>query len=106
MTRNNDDVIDITRMLYRNNIPYMTFKQSNLTSQELTAAMKENSVKVLTIHTSKGLESDNVLMYGYFPNLEDITSDFIEKRGTEHIRIMYVGITRAKNNLVIVNKSY
>lgn len=106
LTRNNDDVTDITRMLYRNNIPYMTFKQSNLNPQELADAMNNNSVKVLTIHASKGLESDNVLMYGAFPDIDDITSEFIENRGTEHIRIMYVGITRAKNNLVIVNKPY
>ena len=84
----------------------MKFKQSNLTPQELAASMKENSVKVLTIHTSKGLESDNVLMYGDFPDVNEINEAFIEKRGSEHIRIMYVGITRAKNNLVIVNKAY
>ena len=50
--------------------------------------MKENTVKVLTIHTAKGLEMNNVLVIGAkFFNVEERC-------------ISYVAATRAKNLLV------
>ena len=103
LTRSNNDLCDVTRIFDRNNIPYVSFKQGNLNADELQNALKDNVIKVLTIHSSKGLESDNVIMYGNFPDAEDISEMFIDDKGTEYIRIMYVGITRAKSNLVIVN---
>lgn len=103
LTRNNNDAIDIGRMLYHRNIPYTTFKQASLTAEKLEASMKENTIKLLTIHSAKGLEAENVIMYGNFPEVDDIDDIFLGKYGTEAVRIMYVGITRAKNNLVIVN---
>lgn len=104
LVRSNNDLVDITRMLWRNKIPYITFKQSGVTYEEMQQALNSNTIKVLTIHASKGLESNNVLMYGNFPNASDISRTFIADHSTEHVRIMYVGITRARNNLVIVNK--
>ena len=65
--------------------------------------MKENTLKLLTIHSAKGLEAENVILYGNFPDITDIDDIFLGKFGTEAVRIMYVGITRAKSNLVIVN---
>ena len=51
--------------LEKNNIPYTTFKKSQLTKDELDERMKENSIKVLTIHTAKGLEADNVVLINF-----------------------------------------
>ena len=104
LVRSNNDLVDITRMLWRNKIPYITFKQSAITYEEMQQALNSNTIKVLTIHASKGLESNNVLMYGNFPDAANISKTFIASHSTEHIRIMYVGITRARNNLVIINK--
>jgi superfamily I DNA/RNA helicase len=49
--------------------------------------MKADTVKVLTIHSAKGLEADNVIVIGpKFYNLEERC-------------ISYVAATRARNNL-------
>ena len=43
---------------------------SEMTLDEMRKCMAEDKVKLLTIHTSKGLESPNVLMWGNFPIME------------------------------------
>ena len=45
-------------------IPNDTFKMKNMTVVRLNELMEKNSVKVLTIHSAKGLEADNVVVYG------------------------------------------
>ena len=50
--------------------------------------MKENTVKVLTIHTAKGLEANNVIVVG---------AKFFN---TEERCVSYVAATRARNLLV------
>ena len=54
--------------------------------------MNENSIKLLTIHTAKGLEANNVIVYG------------AQWNNDEEIRINYVAATRAKNLLIWMNK--
>lgn len=68
-------------------IPCDTFKKSELDNNSLEAKMNENTVKILTIHTSKGLENKNVIV-GSFPMY-----------GPEEIRVGYVAATRAKDKL-------
>ena len=60
----------------------------------------EPRIRLSTIHGSKGAEADNVMLltdvsYATWKNINDQSDD-------EH-RVFYVGITRAKNNLFIVN---
>ena len=63
----------------------------------------ENRVTLMTVHSSKGLEFDNVniigLEDGLFPLIRNYTDDDIE----EERRLFYVGITRARKK---VNLSY
>jgi superfamily I DNA/RNA helicase len=59
-----------------------------LDNKELGKKMKENTVKVLTIHTAKGLEANNVVVIG---------AKFFN---TEERCVSYVAATRAKNMLV------
>ncbi len=66
------------------------------------ARFKENSIKLMTIHLAKGLEFDRVFIIGanegLLPHEKSITKgDDIE----EERRLMYVAMTRAKNNLHI-----
>lgn len=104
LTRSNSDMIDISRMLYAMKIPSDTFKKSNIDVHGLDGIMKRNSIKVLTVHSAKGLEADNVILYGQFPeNPDDNWWDF---NGTEGMRIKYVGATRARHNLVVVNNNW
>ena len=79
-------------------IPYITFKREGMSLLELKKKMKKNAVKILTVHTSKGLEADNVILYGNFP----VSVPFYRVNKEER-RVMYVGITRARNNLIILN---
>lgn len=63
------------------------------------SANTDNSVKLSTIHKSKGLQYDNVVITHFD---EDILP---HKRSTdweEEIKLLYVAATRAKNQLVIV----
>jgi superfamily I DNA/RNA helicase len=87
LTRTNAQIDEIASALQRCGVPYDTFKRAELDNKELNKKMKEDTVKVLTIHTAKGLEADNVLVIGArFFNLEERC-------------ISYVAATRARNAL-------
>ncbi|MFT6654133.1 MAG: hypothetical protein ACJAWI_000893 [Marinomonas primoryensis] len=74
------------------NIPYVWLKDK----QNKTAYDNENnSLTVLTIHSSKGLEFSRVIMLGV-GNLKDD-----EKRKQQDARLLYVGMTRAQECLLI-----
>ena len=88
LTRTNEQIDTICHALKAAGVPYDTFKRAQLDNKELNKKMKENTVKVLTIHTAKGLEADNVVVIGSkFYNVEEKC-------------ISYVAATRAKNLLV------
>jgi len=65
---------------------------------------KSDCVKIMTVHTAKGLEFENVFLVGLtegiFPSarsLEERKKDALE----EERRLCFVGITRAKKNLYL-----
>jgi superfamily I DNA/RNA helicase len=88
LTRTNEQIDTICRSLSAAGVPYDTFKRSELDNKELGEKMKQNTVKVLTIHTSKGLEANNVVVIGAkFFNVEERC-------------VSYVAATRARNLLV------
>lgn len=88
IARTNAQVAEMQRALTTFGVPNDTFKRAQLDGKEFTKMMAKDSVKVLTIHTSKGLEAKNVVVIGvrYF-NLEEKC-------------IGYVAATRAKDLLV------
>ena len=63
---------------------------------------KKGGVKLLTIHSSKGLEFEHVFIpdcnEGNFPYGKVLTDEEVE----EERRIFYVGMTRAKKNLELL----
>lgn len=88
LTRTNDQLDEIAFFLKKEGVPIDTFKRSELDNKELGKKMKEDTVKVLTIHTAKGLEANNVVVIGAkFFNVEERC-------------VSYVAATRAKNMLV------
>ena len=94
LTRTNAQIDEIANVLKRYNVPFDTFKRAQLDNQELNKKMKENTVKVLTIHTAKGLEANNVIVIGAkFYNLEERC-------------ISYVAATRARNLLIWTKMPY
>lgn len=97
LTRTNKDIDKLSAMLKEYQIPFTCFKKSDLSKSQLDSAMKSDTVKLLTIHTSKGLESKNVLIYGNFP------MTFKSNVKSEELKVFYVGMTRAQENLFIFN---
>ena len=98
LVRVNKDIYEISQQLESLDIPYVTFKQGGTSNEELDSLMNEDAVKILTVHTSKGLENKNVILYGNFP---------IKQRpylkNSEERKVMYVGCTRAEDKLIILN---
>ncbi|WP_434337112.1 ATP-dependent helicase [Mesomycoplasma conjunctivae] len=66
-----------------------------------------NSVKLMTIHSSKGLEFDNVfvvgMVQGIFPSIQILKSkkNTFQEEYEEERRLAFVAITRARNKLFI-----
>ena len=96
LLRNNNQLTTVYNYLQGSGIPVDTFRRGDLSLEELRDKMKQNTVKVLTIHAAKGLENDFVIVYGC-----DGSRDAEEKR------ICYVAATRAKERLYwFFNKNY
>ena len=98
LVRTNKDIAKLEILLNALNIPYISFKKGEMTLEEMRKCMAENKVKLLTIHTSKGLESKNVLLYGNFPIKQ---KPYL--RNNDEIKVQYVGMTRSMENLIILN---
>lgn len=82
-------------VLYRNNW------QGDIISkglQDIDASVKEK-LKLMTIHSSKGLEFDRVIIAGISDEIiPDQSNDIEEER-----RLLYVALTRAKERLYIIH---
>ena len=90
LCRTNRLIAQIQDILKKANIPFDTFRQGDLTKDELAERLNKDTVKVLTVHSAKGLEWDNVIVYGakyYSP---------------EERNVCYVAATRARNQLLWV----
>lgn len=90
LTRSNAQLDEIKFNLEKRNIPCVTFRQADLSNSELSKVMDSNTVKILTIHSSKGLEAKNVMVYGalYYNKSEVCTT--------------YVAMTRAMDRLYML----
>lgn len=66
-------------------------------TQEKEVALDENTVHLITLHSSKGLEFDNVWIVG----CEEGNLPHIDATEEEERRLMYVGMTRARSRLVV-----
>lgn len=93
LARTNAQVDEIKEYLTKNGIPCDTFKQGDLKKEELDKKMGENTVKILTVHSAKGLEWDFVACVG------------LNLWSPEECRVSYVGITRARNGVLWLNRA-
>ena len=88
LCRTNAQIEEASRYLQGAGIPFDTFKQSELSRKELNEKMKENTVKILTVHAAKGLEAPFVYVMGCAPY------------SIEEACVCYVAATRARDGLV------
>ena len=91
LTRTNNELAAAQDILNSRNIPNVTFKKGDLDLDELTVLMSTNRVKILTIHSAKGLENKNVIVTG------------ARLYNEEERKISYVAATRAENVLYWCN---
>ena len=91
LTRTNNELAAAQEILDSRKIPNVTFKKGDLDLDELATLMTSNRVKVLTIHSAKGLENKNVIVTG------------ARLYNEEERKISYVAATRAENALYWCN---
>lgn len=87
--------LDDTALIYRNNW------QEDYIRKKLTidGSPKVDVIKYMTMHSSKGLEFGSVIIAGLSDKIiPDASADIEEER-----RLLYVALTRAKDNLYIVH---
>lgn len=89
-------------------LPAVFFSREGLSKEEEQELLAQNTVKIATVHGVKGLESDNVLLYGNFPVHGEMPESAYNNmkrrlRYYEERRIMYVGVTRAKQKIVLLS---
>lgn len=85
LVRTNKDLMKLEQKMLDLNIPYVSFRKGEMTLDEMRKCMAENKIKLLTIHTSKGLESKNVLLWGNFPIKQ---KPYL--RNNDEIKVLYV----------------
>ena len=88
LCRTNAQIQKISWILKENDIPYDTFRQGDLKREELLERLQKDTVKVLTVHSAKGLEWNNVIVWG------------MRFYNTEEKNIGYVAATRARDVLI------
>ena len=88
LCRTNADIQLFKTLFEQRGIPVDTFKQSDLTNSQIEEKMKENTIKILTVHSAKGLENKYVLSYN------------IRAYNDEEARLCYVAATRARDCLL------
>ena len=92
LCRWNQQVDSMQRLLEKYNIPYDSFKQRDLKREELLEKLNDNTVKILTIHSAKGLEWNNVIVQCPL------------SRELEEKCVRYVAATRARDYLMWIKK--
>lgn len=91
LCRTNGELAEMGSKMKEAGIPFDSFKRSELDANEFQEAMARDSVKLLTIHTSKGLERKYVVVVGArFYNSDERCVD-------------YVAATRARDVLIWVD---
>ena len=100
LARSNKLVAEIAAEFDALGVPYVNFRQAEKTTEEIHQLMNENVVKLLTIHSAKGLESKNVVLFENFLG----NNRYSQEARDEERRIRYVGITRAEDKLVLVKQ--
>lgn len=87
LCRTNSEIEEAEKYLNSLEIPNVIIKRGDLDLEEMKELLKENRIKIMTIHASKGLEFPNVIVVG--------GKVFNE----EERRICYVAATRAMSSL-------
>lgn len=78
--------------------PHMIWESSSVTAGEPEEKKAEDTVYLMTLHASKGLEFDYVFIIGMNQGLIPLRCKSMEQEEEER-RLFFVGLTRARKNL-------
>jgi len=85
LCRTNDDVFLVSKHLQSISIPHTLRLSVEYLDNKEKVIGGESNLRVMTIHQSKGLEFDRVVLFNWFPNIDQ----------EEEMRVYYVCIARA-----------
>lgn len=88
LCRTNKDIELFQSLFAKKGVPTDTFRQAELTNSQIQDRLKDDSVKILTVHSAKGMENKCVLSFN------------IRAYKDEEARLCYVSATRAKDFLI------
>jgi hypothetical protein len=93
LTRTNKELYELGARLKKLGVKFYSVMNAPESEAQKNKIMAENKIKIMTVHKSKGLEDDNIALYGKFP--------IKPTKDKDEYKVFYVGITRAKNKCVI-----
>ena len=88
LCRTNTDIQLFQQLFEDRGVPTDTFKQADLTNSDIERKMGEDTLKILTVHSAKGLENKYVMAFN------------IRAYNDEEARLCYVAATRARDYLM------
>lgn len=93
LTRTNKEMTQVDAILRKYNVEHYCLKQSVSGTSKVEQLISKPCIKVMTIHSSKGLECENVALYGKLP---------VKGKGdSNELKVYYVGLTRSKNRCIV-----
>ena len=99
LSRSNKELFELEQILKNHKHGFMRIQKSQYSNKELEELFKDDRIKAMSVHQSKGLEFDDVIIYSkslkMYPTYGKVKD--------EERKIMYVAITRTKENLIILN---
>lgn len=108
LARTRKDINQIYDFCEMIGLPAFFFSREGLSKEEEQQLLAKDAVKIATVHGVKGLESECVMLYGKFPVHNEMPlycrknhqrmENWYEER-----RVMYVGVTRAKQKLILLS---
>ena len=101
---NIDELITKANQAYKNNQSLVKFLEDIALATTKIENAKDDSLKLMTLHNSKGLEFETVFIVGLEEDLfPHVNSKNSQEEIEEERRLLYVGMTRAKKNLYITH---
>lgn len=93
LCRTNDDVFYVSKHLKGIGIPHRLRVSAEYSDTKEYDILGESNLRVMTIHQSKGLEGDKIILFGWYP----------KELGDEEERIYYVAAARASKEFLEVD---
>lgn len=91
LTRTNKELSYLCSVLKQHNMNFVCLKHGEVV--ESGGDSDNKNIVAMTVHTAKGMECDNVAIYGKFP--------IAGKGQSDELKVFYVALTRAKDRCLV-----